>query len=90
MEYRPIEESFLQRWAAVLSNAAWYAAQQGSYNNAEQMDRRALDSSEKVPGKEHPNTLTSASNLASVVQHQGKYKEAEQMNRRALNSRERC
>ncbi|KAI4086952.1 MAG: hypothetical protein L6R37_008369 [Teloschistes peruensis] len=26
IEYRPIEESFLQRWAAVLDNAAWYAA----------------------------------------------------------------
>ncbi|KAL8771214.1 MAG: hypothetical protein Q9194_004963 [Teloschistes cf. exilis] len=35
MEYRPIEESFLQRWAAVLGNAAWYAAEQGSYDNAE-------------------------------------------------------
>ncbi|KAI4193680.1 MAG: hypothetical protein LQ350_008211 [Teloschistes chrysophthalmus] len=85
MEYRPIEESFLQRWAAVLGNAAWYAAEQGSYDNAEQMNRRALDGYEKVLGKEHPETLTSVSNLASVLQDQGKYEEAERMNRRALD-----
>ncbi|KAL8763279.1 MAG: hypothetical protein Q9194_007383 [Teloschistes cf. exilis] len=89
MEYRPIEEGFLQRWAAVLGNAAWYAAEQGSYDNAEQMNRRALDGREKVLGKEHPETLTSISNLASVLRYQGKYDEAEQMNQRALDGREK-
>ncbi|KAL9591591.1 MAG: hypothetical protein Q9179_007568 [Wetmoreana sp. 5 TL-2023] len=89
LEYRPIEESFLQLWTAVLSNAAWYAAEQGSYDDAEQMNRRALDSREKMLGKEHPNTLTSVSNLASVLRCQGKYEEAEQMNRRALDGKEK-
>ena len=89
IEYRPIEESFLQQWAAVLGNAAWYAAEQGSYDNAEQMNRQALDSREKVLGKEHPNTLTSVDNLAIVLQRQGKYEEAEQMTRRALDGREK-
>ena len=89
LEYQPINESFLQPWAAVLSNAAWYAAEQGNYNDAEQMDRRALDSKEKVLGKEHPDTLTSVGNLASVLQYQGKYEEAEQMNRRVLDGREK-
>ena len=90
LEYQPINKSFLQPWAAVLSNAAWYTAEQGNYNDAEQMDRRALDSKEKVLGKEHPDTLTSVSNLALVLQYQGKYDEAEQIDRRALDGREKA
>ena len=52
------------------------------------MNRRALVGREQVLGAEHPNTLTSVSNLASVLGRQGKYDEAEQMNRRALAGRE--
>jgi hypothetical protein len=37
--------------------------------------------SEKVLGHEHPDTLGSMNNLASVLGRQGKYKEAEAMNR---------
>jgi hypothetical protein len=36
------------------------------------MNRRALEGREKALGKEHPDTLTSISNLASVLQDQGK------------------
>ncbi|KAI4086757.1 MAG: hypothetical protein LQ339_009003 [Xanthoria mediterranea] len=89
LEYQPIKKSFLRGWTAVLSNAAWYAAEQGRYDEAEQMNRRALDGYEKVLGKEHPSTLTSVSNLASVLRFQGKYDEAEQINRRALDSSEK-
>ncbi|KAI4221404.1 MAG: hypothetical protein L6R40_008636 [Gallowayella cf. fulva] len=89
LEYQPIKKSFLRPWTAVLSNAAWYAAEQGRYDEAEQMDRRALDGREKVLGKEHPDTLTSVSNLALVLRDQGKYDEAEQMNRRALDGSEK-
>ncbi|KAK1838138.1 TPR domain protein (kinesin light chain) [Colletotrichum chrysophilum] len=53
------------------------------------MNRQALDGCEKVLGKEHPNTLTSVNNLASVLQYQGKYEEAEQMNRQALDGYEK-
>ena len=58
-EYRPINEDFLPPWAGVLDNAGWYAAEQGNYNEAEQMNRRALASREQVLGAEHPDTLTS-------------------------------
>ena len=34
---------------------------------------------EKVLGKEHPSTLTSMNNLASVLSRQGKYDEAERL-----------
>jgi hypothetical protein len=39
----------------------------GMYGVAEQMNRRALDIREKMLGLEHPDTLTSASKLASVL-----------------------
>jgi tetratricopeptide (TPR) repeat protein len=41
-----------------------------------------------VLGKEHPTTLASLNNLASVLQGQGKYEETEVMYRRALKGRE--
>lgn len=45
-------------------------------------------------GKDHHDTLTSVSNLASVLlasvlQYQGKYEVAEEMNQRALDGREK-
>jgi Tetratricopeptide repeat len=51
---------------------------QGRYEEAEAMNRRALDGREKVLGREHPDTLTSVDNLTSVLQYQGKYEEAEE------------
>jgi len=40
---------------------------QGKYEEAEQINRRALEGYEKALGKEHPNTLTSVNNLAFVL-----------------------
>ena len=54
------------------------------------MNRRALEGSEKALGKEHPDTLTSVSNLALVLSSQGKYEAAEEMNRRALEGYEKA
>ncbi|RYO95235.1 hypothetical protein DL764_007720 [Monosporascus ibericus] len=54
------------------------------YEEAEQMHRQALALREAVLGREHPDTLTSMNNLASVLDSQGKYDEAEQMHRQEL------
>lgn len=40
------------------------------------LNRQVLQIRESVLGKEHPNTLTSASNLTAVLWHQGKYEAA--------------
>ena len=48
-----------------------------------------MEAREKLLGREHPNTLTSISNLGLVLSIQGKYKEAEVMHRRALEAREK-
>ncbi|KAI9684109.1 MAG: hypothetical protein M1829_003379 [Trizodia sp. TS-e1964] len=53
----------------------------GRFNEAEDINRRLIELREKVLGPEHPDTLTSMSNLAGVINHQGKYEEAEAMNR---------
>ena len=44
---------------------------------------------EKVLGPEHPLTLTSINNLASVLYGQGKYEEAEAMHQQALEGSEK-
>ncbi|CUS12353.1 unnamed protein product, partial [Tuber aestivum] len=44
------------------------------------MHRRQLEGSEKTLGPDHPSTLTSLGNLASVLESQGKYDESEAMN----------
>jgi hypothetical protein len=57
---------------------------QGKYKAAEAMNKKTLALREKVLGPEHPDTLTSMSNLAGVLGRQGKYEDAEAMNRQTL------
>ena len=40
---------------------------QGKYDEAEEMNRRALEGSEKVPGVDHPSTLTSGQSGLSAA-----------------------
>ena len=44
----------------------------GKYDAAEPLYRETLELSEKVLGKEHPNTLQSMNNLALLFESQGK------------------
>jgi len=48
---------------------AWVLRDQGKYEAAEEMNRRALDVGERILGPEHPDTLTSVSRLAGVLRH---------------------
>ncbi|KAK3613216.1 hypothetical protein LTR22_028246, partial [Elasticomyces elasticus] len=57
--------------ASVLFKAAWFTREQGQYKAAEAMNRQALKGYEKALGPEHPDTLTSVSNLALVLRYQG-------------------
>ncbi|KAF1937469.1 hypothetical protein EJ02DRAFT_505995 [Clathrospora elynae] len=52
------------------------------------MNRKTLARKERVLGPEHPDTLTSMSNLAGVLDSQSKYEEAELMNRQTLARKE--
>ena len=53
------------------------------------MNRQTLARKEKVLGREHLDTLTSMSNLASVLSSQGKYEEAEAINQQTLARKEK-
>ena len=79
-----MNKEFTKKWATILFNAAWYTREYGKYKKAEELNRRALEGKETVLGKDHPDTLISMHNLASVLRDQGKYEAAEELNRRYL------
>ena len=54
------------------------------------MHQRALEGSEKAPGMNRPDKLTSLNNLAKVLQDQGKHNTAEDMYWRALEESEKA
>jgi hypothetical protein len=62
---------------------------QGGYGEAEPLYKEALHLSEKVLGKEHPQTLMSLNNLAGLYYSQGRYGEAEPLYKEALHLREK-
>ena len=73
----------------LLFKVGWCLDSNGQYVESEQMHRQTLALREKVLGIEHPDTLTSMSQLASALSNQGKYVEAEQMHRQTLALREK-
>jgi tetratricopeptide (TPR) repeat protein len=81
----PSNDQSMREWAKVLDNAARYIrTAQGKYDDAEKLNRRVLEETEKELDAQHPLILMSVGNLASVLESQGKYDEAEELNRRAL------
>jgi tetratricopeptide (TPR) repeat protein len=66
-----------------MSNLATVLQDQGKYEHAEEVNRRALAEYEAL-GSSTPDTLTCMRNLATVLQDQGKYEQANEVNRRAL------
>ena len=64
------------------------AQDQGKYDEAEPLYRRALAGKEEALGPAHPDTLITVNNLANLLSEQGKYDEAEPMYRRALAGNE--
>ena len=61
----------------------------GKYDEAENMNQRALENCEKEMGKRHLFTLTMVDYLARVLRDRGKYDEAKKMNQRVLEGREK-
>ena len=51
-----------------MNNLASLLQDKGDYAGAEPLYRRALEAGERTLGKEHPNTLTSVNNLASLLE----------------------
>jgi len=62
---------------------------QGDYGNALKWYQRALDRKEKTLVMNHPSTLTTIHNMASVFDKQGEYDKALKWYQRALDGREK-
>jgi tetratricopeptide (TPR) repeat protein len=60
---------------------------QGKYDEAEAMQRRALEGYEKVLGRGHPDTLTSVYHLAFLFHRQQQYSAAVELYERAHDGR---
>jgi len=61
----------------------------GMQGKSEEMLRQVLELREKVYGKEHPSTLVSMDDLASVLSVQGKHEAAEEIKGRIQDIREK-
>ena len=70
--------------ARIMSNLAGVLEDQGKFESAESLHRRALKILEITVGWKHRDTATSLNNLASVLEEQGNFSEAEDLLRRAL------
>jgi tetratricopeptide (TPR) repeat protein len=75
--------------ARLLNNAGWYLYERGLYGQAEPLYQRALTVQERVLGPEHPHTLRTIHDLATLYRNQGKYEQAEPLYQRALTVQER-
>ena len=62
---------------------------EGKYKEAEKFRRQNLEASKRVLGKEHPDTLRNAHNLAATLFKKGNYKEAEELFQQTLEMKER-
>ncbi|KAF2630919.1 kinesin light chain 1 [Macroventuria anomochaeta] len=70
--------------ASLLDRVGQCQASLGQYSAAGIMHQQVLSVRKKVLGPEHPDTLTSMSNLALALSNQGKYAEAEEMDSETL------
>jgi tetratricopeptide (TPR) repeat protein len=62
-----------------MKNLALVLSEQGQYIEAEALHRQTLELYKRVLGEQHPSTLISINNLASVLRAQGKHEEADRV-----------
>lgn len=71
------DHSLPGKWVRVFHHPARYIkAAQGKYEEAEKLNRQALEGWEKELGIHHPHTLTSAYYLAFILHRQERHSEA--------------
>lgn len=75
--------------ASLLSKSGSYASEQGHYVYAEKMEALCVKLRQKMLGPEHPDTLTSMSNLASTLRCLRQYEQAAELGQQGLNLRTR-
>jgi tetratricopeptide (TPR) repeat protein len=75
--------------ASLLHCAAGYFDYHGQWKDAEGFLLKATKVRRELLGEEHPDTLTSMSNLASTYADQGRWKEAESLEVQVMEARKR-
>ena len=80
------DKTIILDWIAKIGDLLDYL---GRWSELYEIRKLHLVKTREVLGAEHPDTLTSVNNLASVLRYQGKYDAAEEMNRRTLAGREK-
>ncbi|KAH7061799.1 kinesin light chain [Paraphoma chrysanthemicola] len=61
----------------------------GRWKEAEELEVQVMETSSRVLGDEHPDTLISMNNLASTYSDQGRWKEAEELEVQVMETRKR-
>ena len=75
--------------AIIANNTGWYLHLRGQYKEAAHMHQLALQERSRLLGPEHPDTLASISNIASILEKEGDYREAEIKCRQVLEGRQK-
>ena len=86
--FKSLDELAIGR-LAIVNRMAGFLFRIGRWSEAYKIQVFNFRRTEKILGKEHPNTLISMNNLAEVLSSQGNYKEAERIHRQALALKER-
>jgi tetratricopeptide (TPR) repeat protein len=73
----------------ILQRIGLFLSEEGEYKDSERLNVRCYETCQVVLGDEHPDTLTSMSNLAVIYWHQGKLQEASDLGERVLEARRR-
>ena len=71
------------------SKFALVMKENGDWKNAEQLEVQVMDIRKKVVGAEHPNTLTTMSDLANTYLAQGGWNKAEQLEVQVMDIRKK-
>ena len=70
-----IKEYYDDKW----TNFALVLWENGDFNNAEQLEVQVMDMRKMLLGAEHPDTLISMANLATIYRYRGRWDEAEKL-----------
>ncbi|KAL8777872.1 MAG: hypothetical protein Q9194_002319, partial [Teloschistes cf. exilis] len=57
--------------------------------DTEELQAQAMETTKRVLGEEHPDTLTNMNNLALTYRNQGRWKEAEELQAQAMDTTKR-
>ena len=86
---RPCDKEMMEKWGAILRNAAWYMWARGNYSETERMSLKATKALLKVCGKENIEVLSCMSMLGRAYRYRGHWNKAEELEVQVMETRKR-